>query len=79
MKIKATGNRNKDFKLANESFGLSKTPKDYTWHHLDDFNVSTGELSLELVETDIHNLIKPHSGGCAQYDAIYGITYNKKY
>ena len=79
IKIKATGDRDKDFDLANKFFGLSKTPKDYTWHHLDDFNVSTGELTLELVEREIHNLIKPHSGGCAQYDAIYGPSYNKKY
>ena len=75
--IKATGDREKDFEILDKIFQFKKRPKGYTWHHLDDFNVETGEMTLELVKTDIHRAINPHSGGCAQYDVIYGPSYNK--
>ena len=68
--IKATGVRKNDFKKVNEVFGFENTPEGYTWHHLDDYNVATGELTLELVRSDVHNALKPHSGGCAQYNAV---------
>lgn len=74
--VKATGSRTKDFELANKYFGFSETPAGYTWHHLDDFNVSSGEFTLELVRTDIHLKIVPHAGGCAQYSVAYGVKYN---
>ena len=76
--IQATGNRNNDFKMANQAMGLSETPDDYVWHHLDDYNVEKNTITMELVMDEAHNASKPHSGGCAQYDSVNGPTYNKK-
>ena len=67
VKIKATGSRRKDFKLANTKLGFIKTPSGYTWHHLDDYNVLDGTITLELVESWAHRATTPHSGGCAMY------------
>lgn len=76
VKVKATGNRSKDFEAANEAMGLDETPEGYVWHHVDDYNVEEGTITLELVEDEAHNMTKPHSGGCAQYDAVNGASYN---
>lgn len=76
VKIQATGNRTKDFDAANKAMGLEETPDGYVWHHVDDYNVEEGTITLELVEDEAHNASKPHSGGCAQYDAVNGPSYN---
>lgn len=55
---------------------LEETPDGYVWHHVDDYNVEDGTITLELVEDEAHNATKPHSGGCAQYDAVNGSSYN---
>lgn len=55
---------------------LDKTPDGYVWHHRDDYNVKDGTVTLELVKSETHNATKPHSGGCAMYDAANGPTYN---
>ena len=76
--IQATGNRNNDFKMANQAMGLQKTPDGYVWHHLDDYDVEKNTITMELVMDEAHNAAKPHSGGCAQYDSVNGPTYNRK-
>ncbi|MEQ2390657.1 RHS repeat-associated core domain-containing protein [Waltera intestinalis] len=76
--IQATGNRNNDFKMANQTMRLLETPDGYVWHHLDDYNVEKNTITMELVMDEAHNASKPHSGGCAQYDSVNGPTYNKK-
>ena len=76
--IQATGNRNNDFKMANQAMRLLETPDGYVWHHLDDYNVEKNTITMELVMDEAHNASKPHSGGCAQYDSVNGPTYNKK-
>ena len=73
--IVATGSREKDFKRATAAAGLSSQPSGSTWHHLDDYNVTTGTMTLELVQTSAHKAAVPHSGGCAQYKAATGIEY----
>lgn len=75
-KITATGNRQKDFEAANSAVELKEVPEDYVWHHVDDYDVESGTITLELVEDEAHNAAKPHSGGCAQYDAVNGPSYN---
>ena len=55
--IEMTGNRDHDFKLANETAGLKDTPGGYSWHHGDD------GTSMYLMKTDDHNNIVPHDGG----------------
>lgn len=42
--IQATGNRNNDFKMANQAMRLLETPDGYVWHHLDDYNVEKIQL-----------------------------------
>ncbi len=77
VKIEASGNRTKDFDNANSIMGFEKTPEGYVWHHKDDYDVKTNTCTLELVKDDAHNASKPHSGACAQYDAVYGSNYNR--
>lgn len=77
VNIEATGDRSNDFKRANEAAGLKQTPEGYVWHHLDDYDVKTNSFTMQLVKDEVHNATKPHSGGCAQYDAVNGKSYNE--
>ena len=45
-----TGNYRHDAKLANKIIGIPRTPKGYTWHHLEDGK------SMILVQTKIHSV-----------------------
>lgn len=76
VKIEATGNREDDFDRANEALGLEETPDGYVWHHVDDYDVGSNTFTMQLVKTEAHQTAIPHSGGCAQYDAVHGATYN---
>jgi len=74
--IEATGNRSSDAAAANRAIGIDGEPDGYTWHHLDNYNVKDNTITLELVERSAHKSTTPHSGGCAQYDAVHGSSYN---
>lgn len=74
--IEATGSRSADFDQANKELGLSETPDGYTWHHVDNYNVKNNTITMEFVRSDAHKSAMPHSGGCAQYDAVHGPSYN---
>ena len=76
VKIEATGKRKTDFDEANKAMGLEETPDGYVWHHIDDYNVKDGTMTMELVEDEVHFACTPHAGGCAQYDAVNGASYN---
>ena len=76
VSVEATGNRSSDFDKANKLLGLDETPDGYVWHHLDDYDVESNTITMELIQDEAHNASKPHSGGCAQYDAVHGPTYN---
>jgi hypothetical protein len=53
-----TGNRRLDFALANKEAGFARTPKGYTWHHVEDCR------HMQLVPTTVH---RPTShSGCVQ-------------
>lgn len=67
VSILATGSEKNDFKLANTFVKLAETPDGYTWHHVSDYSLLTGKVTLELVETTAHNAIIPHSGGHRMY------------
>lgn len=54
VQVKLTGSLADDFAAANKAAGLSGKPTGYTWHHLDDYNPSTGMATLQLVETKVH-------------------------
>lgn len=78
VKIEATGNRGKDFDLANQLLGLEETPDGYVWHHIDDYDVKNNTITLQLVKDEAHNAGKRHMGGCGQYDAVHGASYNPR-
>jgi len=59
VKIKFSGNRNKDVLLANQRAGLSKRPKDHTWHHHQD------GTTMQLVPKTIHEQTG-HTGGFSE-------------
>ena len=58
--IKLTGNRAKDFLLANKQAGFKETPKDYTWHHHENGK------TMQLISRKIHDEVK-HTGGQAVF------------
>lgn len=53
-----TGNRKQDAKKANKAYVFTKTPKDMTWHHVEDGK------TMQLVPEDLHDQVK-HTGGAA--------------
>ena len=61
-----TGDRNKDFALANAAANFSETPAGYTWHH----NEQLGRM--QLVRTDIHAKTG-HTGGHTIYSKALGV------
>lgn len=79
VKIKLTGSREEDFKVANMYFNLGdmkKSPDDnYVWHHVDDDDVRTGMATLQLVQIPAHEATKTHAGSVKQYEVDTGIKY----
>lgn len=93
IRIEMKGNRNSDFKAANEAGGFGSTYStpiftkpdgtvvQYTWHHLDDFEVVNGKAycTMQLVETTVHGGTgvtgMAHSGSVAQWRAFFGSGY----
>lgn len=73
VKIKLTGVDAKDFELCNELFKFSKTPNNYTWHHMDDFNPITGECTMQLVKQGVHEATFPHKGGAGLFMELLGL------
>ena len=66
-----------DFNRSNLIAGLTgnKAPKDYVWHHMDDFDPITGECTMQLIRGNVYTRIPgmAHSGSVAQwknYDII---------
>ncbi|WP_268241162.1 HNH endonuclease signature motif containing protein [Shewanella hanedai] len=73
--IEYTGNYHKDFEAANmAALGQKSTPKDYVWHHVDDYNASTNTGTMQLVHKDAHRGI-PHNGGVSQFKKATGSSY----
>lgn len=89
VKIKATGDRAKDYRLAEqtlrEDYGIDMdfksmrtgSDKTYVWHHLDDYNAATNETTMQFIEIDAHKAIKQHAGSAKQYHIANGQGYGK--
>lgn len=75
VKVKLTGTRWFDDKLAYELSGIKKN-KNYTWHHLDDYDPITGTCTMQLVDLDIHVKTYPHYGSVELVKQFFNI---KKY
>ena len=79
IKIPMQGNRDDDFEEAFKRSGINpEDAKDYTWHHLDDFNPSDGTCTMQLVKTSAHIESLPHQGAVKQFTEHFGIK-NKMY
>ena len=88
VKIKSTGNRNKDYleaeKILKErgidiDFKSMRGKKgDYVWHHLDDYDVRNNETTLQFIDQDAHKAVRNHSGSAKQYHVVYGKGYDKQ-
>ncbi|MDI9882798.1 HNH endonuclease [Flectobacillus longus] len=79
--IEMQGTRGKDFSEAFKKLGIKASDAgDYTWHHLDDFQIINGKpyCTMQLVLSEGHGGagIKgmAHSGSVAQWKAYFGIT-----
>ncbi len=87
VKIKMTGSRYGDFKNANAQAGFysgsgnytgKSHPKGYTWHHLNDYDPSTNETTMQLVETGAHEATFPHEGSVRQFEQAHKVKYESK-
>ncbi len=58
VRIEPTGQRIKDFRLANKAAGFKKTPDGFTWHHHQETGI------MQLVPNDLHKNVR-HTGGIA--------------
>lgn len=51
-----TGNRPKDFELANKAAGFARTPKGYTWHHVEDCKTHAARAPQAPPEDGAHRV-----------------------
>ncbi len=83
VKIKATGNHQKDYRQAEKilkeqgydiDFKSMRTGegKTHVWHHCDDYNTATEELTMQFITIEAHDITKPHAGGAGQYYVVSG-------
>lgn len=77
VKIRLTGSRRADYRLANKEGRFIEKPKGYMWHHVDDFDPGTGKASVELIAKDAHDATLPHAGSVAQYEKHHGVRYKR--
>ncbi|MCH2229208.1 MAG: HNH endonuclease [Crocinitomicaceae bacterium] len=83
VQITLGGSDTIDFRAANKAAGLCpkracKTPKGYTWHHLDDFDPRTGKCTMQLVKSEYHILTSPHIGGASLWSAFHLEKYKER-
>jgi hypothetical protein len=74
VKIVLTGDRNLDKKLAYLLSEISPN-KNYTWHHLDDFEPLNNTCTMQLVLKEIHEATYPHYGAVAIIEEFFNIIY----
>lgn len=78
IRIKMSGSREIDFQRAWEEAGLDQhtigqnSSRSYTWHHLDDYNPDSGECTMQLVLTPIHDVLK-HAGSVHMWELFWGL------
>jgi RHS repeat-associated protein len=75
--IKMQGSRSRDFTQAYKEAGIPRSAKkDYTWHHVDDFDPKTGNTTMQLVRKSAHEATYPHGGSVAQYEKHFKVNYD---
>ncbi|WP_262489879.1 RHS repeat-associated core domain-containing protein [Flavobacterium oreochromis] len=79
VEIVMTGDRDADFTRAYKEAGISKQAmkgQGYTWHHVHDFDPTTGKTTMELVKTSAHEATLPHKGSASQFAEHFGVEYD---
>jgi RHS repeat-associated protein len=77
VQIPMQGARGRDFTQAFEESGIPRADaKGYTWHHVDDFDPTTGKTTMQLVKRSTHEASLPHKGSVAQFEEHFGVTYD---
>jgi hypothetical protein len=80
IRIEMSGTRATDFTRANAELGVASKPNNYTWHHLDDFEVVNGKVycTMQLVQSSAHGGSgisgMAHTGSVAQWKAYFGTS-----
>ena len=78
VSIQLQGSRGRDFTEAFKEAGLTKAQVKsvgkYTWHHLDDFDPSTGKGTMQLITQSAHEASLPHTGSVAQFEKHFGLS-----
>ena len=75
--IKMQSSRSRDFTQAYKEAGIPRSAKkDYTWHHVDDFDPKTGNTTMQLVRKSAHEATYPHGGSVAQYEKHFKVNYD---
>ena len=86
IRIKLSGDRTADFSRARTELGISRADEtvngvSYTWHHMDDFEIISGEAygTMQLVKSSAHQGTgvtgMQHSGSVSQWKAYFGSGY----
>ncbi|AXF23527.1 type IV secretion protein Rhs [Burkholderia pyrrocinia] len=74
--ITMQGARGRDFTQAYKLAGIRPAQaKNYTWHHVRDFNPASGETTMQLVTTAAHEASFPHAGSVEQFEKNFGVKY----
>ncbi|WP_280653709.1 RHS repeat-associated core domain-containing protein [Flavobacterium chilense] len=75
VEIVMTGDRDADFTRAYKEAGISKSEmkgKGYTWHHVHDFDSTTGKTTMQLVTTSPHEA----KGSASQFAEHLKVEYD---
>lgn len=79
VEIKLTGRRSSDFTASFKEAGIDrKLAGGYTWHHIADFDSTTGESTMQLVKRTTHEANYPHKGSAGQFADHFGVKYDSK-
>ena len=74
IEITMQGSRGRDFTEAFKKAGITKAESTgYTWHHLDDFDPTTGKTTMQLVKTSAHEDTFPHAGSVSQFEKHFNL------
>ena len=77
VEITMQGSRGRDFTATFKEAGITKAQaKNYTWHHVDDFDVKTGKTTMQLVKTDGLHRSTSHSGSVSQFEKRFKVEYD---
>lgn len=87
VQIKPTGSRSKDATavknvLKENGFdvsGMTGKNKEYSIHVLDDYDVATDKMTVQVVQSDARKKIGPHAGAAKQYGMLNGKYKQEKY